>query len=80
MGKEGRKFNIQGRTKNVQEPLSINLKRNTPGPGSYGQGIEINKYGVYQLSTISNSKAAAWSPNKKRFEEDPSKRNVPGPG
>lgn len=42
----------------------------------------MNKYGVYQLSTIENSKAAAWSPSKKRFDESEykHKRSVPGPG
>jgi len=63
------------------EPLNINIRKNIPGPGSYGQGIEINKYGVYRLSTIENSRAAAWSPSKKRFEDDlRHKRQNPGPG
>lgn len=34
------------------EPLMANIKKNIPGPGTYGMGIEINKYGVYNLSTI----------------------------
>ena len=51
------------------------------GPGTYGYGIEINKYGVYGLSTIENSRAAAWSPSKKRFVDDlRHKKNLPGPG
>ena len=63
------------------EPLHINLKKNVPGPGTYGYGIEINKYGVYGLSTIENSRAAAWSPSKKRFMDDlRHKRDIPGPG
>lgn len=63
------------------EPLSINTKQNFPAPGAYGQGIEINKTGVYKLSTIQNSKAAAWSPSKKRFNDDDRlKRDLPGPG
>jgi hypothetical protein len=63
------------------EPLHINIRKNIPGPGTYEQGIEINKYGVYRLSTIENSRAAAWSPSKKRFEDDlRHKRSIPGPG
>ena len=63
------------------EPLAINVRKNIPGPGHYGQGIEINKYGVYRLSTIENTRAAAWSPSKKRFEDDlRHKRTLPGPG
>ena len=63
------------------EPLAINVRKNIPGPGHYGQGIEINKYGVYRLSTIENTRAAAWSPSKKRFEDDQRhKRSLPGPG
>jgi hypothetical protein len=46
-----------------------NIKKNIPGPGTYGMGIEINKYGVYNLSTISNSRAANWSPAKERFSK-----------
>lgn len=59
----------------------MNIKKNIPGPGAYGYGIEINKYGVYGLSTIENSRAAAWSPSKKRFVDDlRHKRDIPGPG
>lgn len=61
--------------------MHINLKKNVPGPGTYGYGIEINKYGVYGLSTIENSRAAAWSPSKKRFVDDlRHKKDLPGPG
>ena len=64
------------------DPVNNLAKMNIPGPGTYGTGIEMNKIGVYQLSTISNSKAAAWSPSKKRFDEEElrSKRSIPGPG
>ena len=52
-----------------------------PGPGTYGQGIEINKNGVYPLSTVQNSRAANWSPSKKRFIDlTKHKRDIPGPG
>jgi hypothetical protein len=93
VGTEGRKFAFQGRTNNTngkyslhnlnfaKEPLHQNIKKNSPGPGAYGYGIEINKYGIYKLSTVGNSRAAAWSPSKKRFIDDlRHKRDIPGPG
>jgi hypothetical protein len=44
------------------------IKMDVPGPGTYGQGIEIRKDGKYPLSTIPNSKCATWNPKKeKRF-------------
>lgn len=61
------------------DPLNISMKQNTPAPGHYGRGIEINKLGVYSLSTIKNSKAATWSPSKKRFGH-PRLSETPGPG
>lgn len=48
----------------------MNTKQNVPGPGCYGSGVEMNKYGVYNVSTMSNSKAANWSPSKKRFHDE----------
>lgn len=63
------------------EPINTCIKANVPGPGHYGQGIEINKYGKYSISTYANSRAANWSPSKNRFvDEDRSKKNLPGPG
>ena len=62
------------------EPLYINTRKNIPGPGTYGT-IDMDKYGVYKLSTIRNSKAAAWSPSKMRFHDDNRlTRDLPGPG
>ena len=55
------------------------IKKNNPPPGYYGQGVSINKIGVYPLSTISNSRAANWSPSKNRFDER-RKTETPGPG
>lgn len=52
MGHEGQKWNIQGRSQNVRDPVYIAIKKNIPAPGHYGQGIEINKTGKYHLSTI----------------------------
>jgi hypothetical protein len=34
------------------EPLEIALKRSSPGPGTYDPGTEINKTGVYSVSTM----------------------------
>lgn len=55
------------RTRNHCDPLHINIKQNIPGPGTYEQQMQINKYGVYNLSTMPSSKAANWSPSKVRF-------------
>lgn len=57
-------------------------KNNVPGPGCYGSGVEMNKYGVYNVSTISNSRAANWSPSKKRFHDEGERlrKQIPGPG
>jgi hypothetical protein len=63
----------------MADPLNISLKKNTPAPGQYGRGVEINALGKYSLSTIKNSRAAAWSPSKKRFGEIRLNNN-PGPG
>lgn len=63
------------------EPINTSIKNNVPGPGTYGQGIEINKYGKYSISTVANSRAANWSPSKKRFiDENRHLRDIPGPG
>ena len=63
------------------EPLIINIKQQIPGPGSYQPKIGIDKYGKYVLSKIQNSRAANWSPSKKRFiDENRHKRDIPGPG
>lgn len=52
-----------------------------PGPGTYGFGVEMNKMGNYPLSTYENSRAANWSPSKKRFiDETRLKSYIPGPG
>ena len=60
------------------------IKKNIPGPGTYGDVIEINKYGVYNVSTIENTRAAAWSPSKKRFADFENeirlKNTIPPPG
>ena len=97
IGKHARKYSMYSRVKNIagkykysirlnfsffySEPLNINTKQNFPAPGEYGQGIEINRTGVYTLSTIQNSKAATWSPSKNRFNDDNRlTRDLPGPG
>lgn len=41
----------------------------------------MNKFGIYRLSTIPNSRAQNWSPSKRRFEdEQKATKEVPGPG
>jgi hypothetical protein len=41
----------------------------------------MNKFGVYKISTISNSRAANWSPSKNRFvDETRHRKDLPGPG
>jgi hypothetical protein len=41
----------------------------------------MNKYGTYALSTMENSKAAAWSPTKQRFSDaNYHTKDTPGPG
>ena len=63
------------------EPEIIEKKNAIPGPGTYGAGLEINKYGYYPVSTYSDSKAARWSPSKKRFPpENKNIQEIPGPG
>ena len=52
-----------------------------PGPGLYGNGLELNKMGVYVLSTVENSRATKWSPSKQRFADaDYYRKDLPGPG
>ena len=59
----------------------INKKKNIPGPGTYENKLEINKLGVYSISSMANSKAAAWSPSKKRFIDlNKHRLGLPGPG
>jgi hypothetical protein len=61
------------------DPINIQINKNTPAPGQYGRGIEINALGKYTLSTIKNSRAANWSPSKKRFSQIRT-NETPGPG
>jgi len=67
VGLDSRKFNMQGKTFNPSDTGNMMIKKNVPGPGTYGEVIEINKYGVYNVSTIENTRAAAWSPSKNRW-------------
>lgn len=64
----------------TNDPANISIKQDVPGPGHY-PSISLNKYGVYKLSIMKNSKAARWSPSKKRFIDDQAyKKAIPGPG
>lgn len=59
----------------------MNKKFAIPGPGTYDELNMTDKYGVYKLSTLTNSKAANWSPSKQRFPGDcREKAQVPAPG
>ena len=70
---------MSGRVFQAQDPVNIEKKKKVPGPGHYGRGIEINPMGNYPLSTISNSRASQWSPNKNRFlRMRPSETPAPG--
>lgn len=65
----------------VTDPEVITKRSNIPGPGTYEEVICITKYGQSPLSTISNSRAANWSPSKQRFAPgNQSMRDTPGPG
>jgi len=64
----------------VQSPLNINIKNSNPGPGAYGPGVEINKFGVYNVSNLRNSLAANWSPSSRFVDELRHSKNFPGPG
>ena len=97
MGTEGRKTTMHSRHREalgkfsilnnlystlLSDPYHVMTKENVPGPGCYGSGVEMNKYGVYNVSTMSNSKAANWSPSKKRFHDEGHRLRalIPGPG
>jgi hypothetical protein len=70
------------RHRDAQSPLNINIKNSNPGPGAYETTkVEINKFGVYNVSHLRNSLAANWSPSP-RFEDPTLRRskNLPGPG
>lgn len=64
------------------EPLAINIKKNIPGPGHYNDTLVMNKYGIYNISTVESSKAQTWSPSKMKFYDEAHrlKKLVPGPG
>lgn len=81
MGTEGRKTTMHSRHREALDPYHVMTKENVPGPGCYGS-VEMNKYGVYNVSTMSNSKAANWSPSKKRFHDEGHRlrAQIPGPG
>jgi hypothetical protein len=79
VGTNGKKITMKFRTKNILgkfkeiltnlsiDPMEIEIKKNSPPPGIYGYGIEINGTGNYPLSTILNAKAPSFSKSKNRF-------------
>lgn len=52
LGTEGQKWGFRGRSLNVNDPRIIKIKQDVPGPGHYEPGQDINRMGVYHLSTI----------------------------
>ena len=63
------------------DPEVITIRSNTPGPGTYDDILCMSKRGQSPISTVSNSRAANWSPSKVRFGPDNmSMRDTPGPG
>ena len=81
MGTEGKSFLLKGKMAHFADPEILRRKADVPGPGLYGNGLELNKMGVYVLSTVENSRATKWSPSKNRFvDSDYYRRDMPGPG
>ena len=65
----------------TSDPEIITQRSNVPGPGTYEEVIQITKDGRSPVSTVSNSRAAQWSPSKKRFPPgNQAMRDTPGPG
>ena len=65
---------------NILEPQNISIKQNVPGPGTYTtQKYDINRLGVYSVSSHRNSLAQKWSPSKEKFHGE-SRSVMPGPG
>lgn len=72
---------LQGRSKNLQDPIVLAQLNGIPGPGTYEtDGTTINKYGRYCVSKIQNSRAAVWSPAKRIFNNNKEQIALPGPG
>ena len=81
MGTEGKTFSLKGKMAHFADPAVLRRKADVPGPGIYGNGLELNNMGVYVLSTVENSRASKWSPSKNRFTDaDYYRRGTPGPG
>jgi len=60
---------------------NIMIKSAVPGPGTYEPATNLSSIGKYPISTLPNSKAANWSPSKKRFYDSVQHtKYLPGPG
>ena len=64
IGQDVKSFLFKGKMAHFADPVVLRQKADVPGPGIYGNGLEINKLGVYVLSTVENSRATKWSPSK----------------
>lgn len=74
--KKDKSYSIKGRGKSMQD-MMISMKRKLPGPGQYTPRDELNKDGIYNISTIKNVKTSAFKPSE-RFKTI--KGSLPGPG
>ena len=72
-GNDGAKYSIKGKYQSY-----FSRKVNSPGPGAYKPGIEINPNGVFALSKYKNVQSVDFSSGSgSRFEEK--KEKSPGP-
>ena len=62
IGKNAKAFALKGRIEYGDQAV-MDIKRNVPAPGLYGDQLATDRLGVYnQNSEWSNSKAARWGP------------------
>jgi len=58
----------------------LSTKKNIPGPGSYNPKDSLDKFGVYMLSNMRNSRAAHFSPSTRFGQNQLNPKDQPGPG
>jgi len=81
-GSDTKKFTFRRRTLNLNEPESMMIRQNLPGPGNYGvsHGLGINKIGKYYVSNMPNSRCSVFSPGKRFRTQSSIGTQGPGPG
>ena len=68
IGKHAKSFSLKGRLE-YGDQAKMDIKRNVPPPGLYGDQLATDALGLYnQNSEFSNSKAAKWGPPHDRFK------------